>query len=79
MMRCGSVIAALILAACESGVPMGTPGPEPTTGFVAVAAGEKFSCGIQTSNDVLCWGENDHGQLGEGTNTERTTPTPVGD
>jgi alpha-tubulin suppressor-like RCC1 family protein len=30
--------------------------------------------GVGTSNQIKCWGANGHGQLGDNTNTQRTTP-----
>lgn len=34
-------------------------------------------CGIRGEGDLYCWGGNDHGQLGDGTTDERSTPTLV--
>jgi alpha-tubulin suppressor-like RCC1 family protein len=31
-----------------------------------VAAGAWFTCGLKTDGTVMCWGENDHGELGYG-------------
>jgi alpha-tubulin suppressor-like RCC1 family protein len=42
-----------------------------------VSYGEEFSCGTTTSLRALCWGKNDEGQLGDGTDTGRETPAPV--
>lgn len=42
-----------------------------------VSYGEEFSCGSTTSLRALCWGKNDQGQLGDGTDTARETPAPV--
>lgn len=55
---------------------------------VAVAGGLAFqslsvskvngvSCGLATSGKAYCWGRNDEGELGDGTTTDRATPTPV--
>lgn len=41
------------------------------------AASDKFTCGLTLSGAAYCWGRNDHGQLGDGSTTERLTPTPV--
>ncbi len=42
----------------------------------AVAATGDFACAL-SGGKVLCWGENDHGQLGDGTLTGRATPAAV--
>jgi alpha-tubulin suppressor-like RCC1 family protein len=44
---------------------------------VAVSAGGSDTCALVTNGVVKCWGLNDHGQLGDGTSTNRTTPTVV--
>jgi alpha-tubulin suppressor-like RCC1 family protein len=45
--------------------------------FVAVSAGQDFSCGITTVRTAYCWGVNNVGQLGDGTTTDRNTPVAV--
>ncbi len=44
---------------------------------VAVSAGESHTCAIIDNGTVWCWGLNENGQLGDGTNANRTTPTNV--
>lgn len=46
--------------------------PAPVT---SVALGEDFACAI--ANETYCWGTNDSGQLGDGTNAPRATPARV--
>jgi alpha-tubulin suppressor-like RCC1 family protein len=41
---------------------------------VAVAAGLGFTCAITADDRLWCWGENQHGQLGDGTTSSRGTP-----
>ncbi|MGB2694126.1 MAG: flexitail domain-containing putative surface protein [Dehalococcoidia bacterium] len=43
----------------------------------AIGAGGQHSCGILTLRTVLCWGHNNHGQLGDATHEERIVPTIV--
>jgi hypothetical protein len=47
--------------------------------FVAIAVGDHHSCGVIANGLAFCWGRNDHGQLGDGTRTNRGAPTPMGD
>jgi alpha-tubulin suppressor-like RCC1 family protein len=39
--------------------------------------GEGHTCALRRSGQVVCWGENDKGQLGDGTTLARFSPTPV--
>jgi alpha-tubulin suppressor-like RCC1 family protein len=44
--------------------------------FTDVSAGTDHTCGLATGN-VLCWGYNHFGQLGDGTSTDKTVPSFV--
>ncbi|MBI3071556.1 MAG: hypothetical protein HYY84_05440 [Deltaproteobacteria bacterium] len=46
-------------------------------GIVALALGREFSCALTDRGAVLCWGKNDHGTLGDGSESKRNTPGPV--
>ncbi len=42
-----------------------------------VATGSTHTCAIKSDSTVACWGANGSGQLGDGTTTDRLTPTAV--
>jgi len=44
---------------------------------VTTVSGSQHTCALRTDGIVRCWGSNFYGQLGDGTNTSRTTPVTV--
>jgi alpha-tubulin suppressor-like RCC1 family protein len=47
------------------------------TGVVAIAAGSEHALFLKSDGSVLAWGSNRNGRLGDGTDTDRATPTPT--
>lgn len=45
--------------------------------FTTVVAGYYQSCALAASGQMYCWGRNDQGQIGDGSNENRFTPVPV--
>ncbi len=56
--------------------PHAPPGPS-LTGVTLVAHGSNHVCVRKIDATALCWGYNFDGELGDGTNTDQTEPTPV--
>ena len=48
-----------------------------TSSVTAIAAGYDFTCVLKAEGGVMCWGNNDFGQLGDGTTILRATPVDV--
>ena len=44
---------------------------------LSVSKVEDVTCGLSINGAAYCWGQNEGGQLGDGTVTRRLTPTPV--
>jgi alpha-tubulin suppressor-like RCC1 family protein len=42
-----------------------------------IGAGATHTCGVTRGQEVVCWGSNGRGQLGDGTVTGRPTPAAV--
>lgn len=63
----------LVLALAGCGDAAG-PGD---TRWIAISAGAFHTCAIDTAHKAYCWGRNEYGALGDGTNEGRTIPTAV--
>lgn len=56
----------------DSFVPVNATGLQGA--WKAIAAGEMHTCALAESGTVMCWGNNEWGQLGDGTTISRTLP-----
>lgn len=65
--------------ATNRSVPTLVSGPDgrPMAGVRALAAGGFHTCATGSTGNVLCWGSNLFGQLGDGTTVDRVVPTAV--
>jgi len=52
-------------------------GDRPDLTVKQITASDDHTCAIASNNQVYCWGSNGHGQLGDGTNSDRLTPVAV--
>src|SRR6185436_1219652 len=46
--------------------------------FAQLTAGDTYTCGVTVAGAAHCFGSNRYGVLGDGTTTNRITPTAVG-
>jgi len=82
--RCSFVVAPMI---CASGRRYGEAAGPVSGKCVApsctaappagLAAGDRHACLLRTDGTVACWGDNDRGQLGDGTSSPRSAPVAV--
>ncbi len=49
------------------------------TDWASVAAGSDHSVAIKTDGTLWTWGDNEHGELGDGTTIDRPEPVQIGD
>jgi alpha-tubulin suppressor-like RCC1 family protein len=58
-----------------------TTGPTVRVGalppIAAIETNQDHMCAVTTTGDVYCWGDNEHGQIGDGSTVDQPTPTLV--
>ncbi len=59
-------------------VSVSTSGVLSNKTVVAIAAGLSFSLALADTGELFAWGDNEYGQLGDGTTSERHSPVLVG-
>ncbi len=68
----GLVAGTLVLGGCGSDLAAPLP-----AAFQQVTVGVLHTCGLLTDGAAYCWGNNDKGQLGDGSHKARVWPVPV--
>lgn len=62
----------------DIGTDRSAPAPVPALeGVVALSLGEAFSCAVDETGKLRCWGAGESGQLGVGATNDLPTPTAV--
>ena len=72
-------VAQLLLAVLRSRTTTASPATAAAQrpGATKVTVGDFHSCALMTSGTIRCWGDNQYGQLGDGTTNFSTTPVTV--
>ncbi|MGZ6927226.1 MAG: RCC1 domain-containing protein [Acidimicrobiia bacterium] len=47
------------------------------SGVASIGAGGRHSCAVTTAGELRCWGDNNDGEVGDGTTTDRNVPVTV--
>ena len=56
---------------------LNSAGDAPLSGVIAIAAGQNHTCAVAGDGGALCWGDNSHGELGNGSSLGSNLPVPV--
>ena len=54
-----------------------TPSHPPLTGVIGLGAGSNTTCAVLNTREVRCWGDDQQGELGNGTTTGQVGPVAV--
>lgn len=74
-LRLRSMQAGVVAGVAYRTMPVEVLGPD--AGVIAIASGWSHTLALVSDGSVLAWGNNESGQLGDGTRTHRSSPVPV--
>lgn len=73
----GILILSLACSTLSPQTTLSTPVSNPDAPVSAISIGGMHSCALLKSGEVMCWGSNEQGQLGDGTLTKHNTANLV--
>jgi hypothetical protein len=62
---------------CRGGNDRGQWGGASVGGLQAIYSGVSHGCGLESSGEAWCWGANESGQVGDGSQSDRPSARPV--
>src|SRR5688572_4030143 len=74
-----ALLGATLIAGCSDSTDPDNDTPPIEDNVLAISAGGAHSCALRVDGAAFCWGRNVEGQLGDGTNTNRTEPVRAAD
>lgn len=78
MQTCATANSGSIFCWAYTGGSFLTPKPFATgVPLVKLSGGNGVWCGLASDGTAYCWGENSHGEVGDGTRIQRVDPVPV--
>lgn len=72
-----TILGGLALAWAVGGCYPAEPGVTSDVKFLEVRAGRRTACALTDKGPTLCWGDNEFGQLGNGTTEPSLVPAPM--
>jgi alpha-tubulin suppressor-like RCC1 family protein len=77
MRRVALAVVLVVVAAFVCLIPAPQAALAVSQGALSISAGGDSACAIDSGGQAYCWGDNDEGQLGDGTTQNSDVPVPV--